>query len=254
MKTHQPTANQSAFTDPDPSSLAPAVPETCDIPGQSETFTDTPAPNTHRAPQPSSPRLRPMPDSPLAQPRILRVESETSADSPNPNTPTRLPVSDFQPPTSNSQLLASNSPPRRTCDNTGQSETFADSPNPNTPTRLPVSDFQPPTSNSQLLASNSPPRRTCDNTGQSETFADEQDHNRSKQPPSGVRSHLRRLAFPSTATVRVGPIRRIESVIIGDNRMLYAQMVPPLASPSNIRDNRTTGSAIPNYVGAGLSV
>ncbi len=63
--------------------------------GQSETFTDTPTPNTHLAPPPPPPFLRSVPDTLPSEPRILRVESEIFADKPNPNTPAHRPASDF---------------------------------------------------------------------------------------------------------------------------------------------------------------
>ncbi len=170
MKTHKPTATQSAFIDPDPSPLAPAVPETCDIPGQSETSTDATPPKP-RTPLPSRTvpvrisRTQPTAPGPAArvtpETHGICVESETSAAS-----RAHRPASDFQLLTSNSQLLPSTSPPRRTCDNTGQCETSAAS-----RAHRPASDLQLLTPNSQLLASTPPPRRTCDNTGQSETFA-----------------------------------------------------------------------------------
>jgi len=189
MKTNQLTASQSTFIDPAPSPLAPAVPETCDIPRQSETFTDTRTPNTHVAPPPSSPRLRPMPDTLRAHARILRVESVTSGDTAAPNTrPTPDP-----PPSETYEIcveseifadtddriyrktrslpailtLASLQPHHaltdvhQICDIVGQSEPFAAS-----PAHRPASDVQLLTPNSQLLASTSPPRRTRHNTGQ----------------------------------------------------------------------------------------
>jgi len=180
MNTHQPTATQSTFIDPDPSPLAPAVPETCDIPRQSEIFTNTHTPNKHLAPPPSSPRLCPMPDTHLAQARILRVESETSAPPSRavlcPDTRREILNPEKRPDRIESPGISSPHPlssipdtlPSKICDNTGQCETSAAA----SPAHLPVSDLQPPTSNSQLLTSTSPPRRTCDNTGQSETFAD----------------------------------------------------------------------------------
>ncbi len=188
MKTHQPTATQSAFIHPDPSPLAPAVPETCDIPGQSETFTDTPTPNTHLASPPSSPRLRPMPDTPL-ETREERVESETCVppsravlcpdtrrETPNPEKrPDKIEspgISSPHPPSSIPDTL-----PSKICDNTGQCETSAAS-----PAHRPASNSQLLTPNSQLRASTPPPRRTCDNTGQSETFADKPNPNTPASP------------------------------------------------------------------------
>ncbi len=171
MKTHQPTATQSAFIVPDPSPLAPAVPETCDIPGQSETFTDTPTPNTHLASPPSSPRLRPMPDTPL-ETREERVESETCAPPSRavlcPDTRRETPNPEKRPDKIESPGISSPHPlssipdtlPSKICDNAGQCETSADTYTPNTPAspaQLRAYNPQLLTPNSQLLASTSPP-------------------------------------------------------------------------------------------------
>ncbi len=225
---HPPTSNSQLLT----STSTPR--RTCDIPGQGETFTDTPAPNTHLASPPPSPRLRPMPDSPL-ETREERVESETCVppsravlcpdtrrETPNPEkrpdkiespgissphppssipdtlpskicdntgqcetsaaSPAHRPASDFQLPTSNSQLLASTSTSRPTCDNTGQNETSAAS-----PAHRPASDFQLLSSNSQLLASNSP--KTYEESVESETPADNPDPHPNEEPTAGMPSH-----------------------------------------------------------------
>ncbi len=123
-----------------------------------------------RVAQPTGPNPNPAPQRP--ETCDTHVESETSAAS-----PAHRPASDFQLLTSNSQLLASTPPPRRTGDNTGQNETFADAPNPNTPAHLPASDVQLLTSNSQLLISisispESPPPKTYEICVESETFGD----------------------------------------------------------------------------------
>ncbi len=228
MKAHQPTANQSVFIHPDPSPLAPAVPETCDIPGQSETFTDTPTPNTHLASPPSSPRLRPMPDTPL-ETREERVESETCVPPSRavlcPDTRRETPNPEKRPDKIESPGISSPHPlssipdtlPSKICDNTGQSETFADSPYPNTPAHPPPSDFQLLTPNSQLLPSTSPPRRTCDKTRQTVTLPPASRPNHPSllhaNPARHARQSKSRCAVPSAEPPFPGsPARRTGDV------------------------------------------
>ncbi len=115
----------------------------CDTVGQSETFADVPDHNLNSKPRHArgvrSPNPRPMSDPLLSETCKIRVESETFADTYTPNTPAspaHRPASDVQLLTSNSQLLVSTPPPRRTCDDTGQSETFADTSDRNRNTTL----------------------------------------------------------------------------------------------------------------------
>ncbi len=246
MKTHQPTATQSAFIDPAPSPLARAVPETCDIPGQSETFTNTRTPNTHRAPPPSSPRLRPMPDSPLARARILRVESETFADpscrilNHEPRAPLGPPFSKTHcpiPVTSETREIcvesvtsddtaalntrpAPDPPPSESYEICVESETFPPTSRavlcPDTrratlnPNKRPDKIESPDASSPYPLSPtpDTPSSKICDNTGQSETFADSPTPNTPASPAHRPASDVQLLTSNSQLLASTSTPRR----------------------------------------------
>ncbi len=117
-----------------------------DRPRQSETLADANDRPNHRIPDPAPPTT--------PEKREICVESETPAESPNPNTPAHPPASSFQLLTSNSQLLASTSPPRqapppKTYEECVESVTFLDTANPN---------ISPPSLDTRPLPG---PRQSC---------------------------------------------------------------------------------------------
>ncbi len=212
-----------------------------------DTRPETPRPNKLHSPHP-------IPDPLPSNFRDTLGQSETFADSPNPNTPAspaHRPASDFQLLTSNSQLLTSTSPPHqapppKTREKRVESETSPAPNRPDTRRETPIPNRRPNTLHSPHPIPDPLPSNFRDTLGQSETFAPPSRAVLRPEPQTQTPTQKMRFEpLPLSPSSRPSPLETCEKRVESETRPAPSRAVPrdtrPEMSNPNKRSSETTG-------------